>query len=294
MGGGQEAAAGGGLEGLSEWGWHRVGRSGVPRSWRRGPEPGTTPCSTFRRPDGDAATLEEKQPEAGPTSPRLSVGLLRHPPRKVGAKDTAPRETRALIPSPPSLQRGDSALVPPDRLRGGAGERHRRPPARCFGRSSRDPSPAFLPECPLPVPSSPVGLLPRRPRLPAPTRGAVLSGPGGGGAFARPPRPRRKCLPAGTSLTSQGSDVKGRVPFRELWGEEGWEPRGRRSRSAPGRGQRGRPPPPRAARRHLGSRLLTAGPPSVTVSSHGHRRLAPPQDRRPSSPPRPGPPLSLG
>lgn len=37
---------------------------------------------------------------------------------------------------------------------------------------------------------------------------------------------------------------------------------------------------------------LLPGPPSVTVSSHGHRRLAPPQDRRPRAPPRLPAPLS--
>nr|XP_023411899.1 uncharacterized protein LOC111752490 [Loxodonta africana] len=34
---------------------------------------------------------------------------------------------------------------------------------------------------------------------------------------------------------------------------------------------------------------LLPGPPSVTVSSHGHRRLAPPQDHRLGRPPRLGP-----
>lgn len=34
---------------------------------------------------------------------------------------------------------------------------------------------------------------------------------------------------------------------------------------------------------------LLPGPPSVTVSSHGHRRLAPPQDRRPGHLPHPWP-----
>lgn len=34
---------------------------------------------------------------------------------------------------------------------------------------------------------------------------------------------------------------------------------------------------------------LLPGPPSVTVSSHGHRRLAPPQDRGPGHQPRPRP-----
>lgn len=49
----------------------------------------------------------------------------------------------------------------------------------------------------------------------------------------RHPHRHRKCLSAGTSLTSQGFDVKCRVLVRERWGRERRETRGRKSSSAP-------------------------------------------------------------
>ncbi|XP_030779962.1 cleavage and polyadenylation specificity factor subunit 6-like [Rhinopithecus roxellana] len=79
------------------------------------------------------------------------------------------------------------------------------------------------------------------------------------------------------------------------WGEApggtGRETRGRRSSSAPNRGDRGTPPGQRAGT--LALDCLLPGPPSVTVSSHGHRRLAPPQDRGPGRRRAPGPPAPV-
>lgn len=63
-----------------------------------------------------------------------------------------------------------------------------------------------------------------------------------------------------------------------------------RSSSAPAAGD-GTSPPGQCAGT-LALDCLLPGPPSVTVSSHGHRRLAPPQDRRPRAPPRLPAPLS--
>lgn len=63
-----------------------------------------------------------------------------------------------------------------------------------------------------------------------------------------------------------------------------------RSSSAPAAGD-GTSPPGQCAGT-LALDCLLPGPPSVTVSSHGHRRLAPPQDRRPRTPPRLLAPLS--
>lgn len=55
----------------------------------------------------------------------------------------------------------------------------------------------------------------------------------------------------------------------------------------PAAGDGGTPPGQRAGT--LALDCLLPGPPSVTVSSHGHRRLAPPQDRGPGHLPRPRP-----
>lgn len=63
-----------------------------------------------------------------------------------------------------------------------------------------------------------------------------------------------------------------------------------RSSSAPAAGDETSPPGQCAGT--LALDCLLPGPPSVTVSSHGHRRLAPPQDRRPRTPPRLPAPLS--
>lgn len=75
------------------------------------------------------------------------------------------------------------------------------------------------------------------------------------------------------------------MPVRERGGQEGRETWGRSSSRAPGA------PPPGQSAGTLALDCLLPGPPSVTVSSHGHRRLAPPQDLRPGrQPPPPGVP----
>lgn len=141
-----------------------------------------------------------------------------------------------------------------------------------------EPLPRMLPRRPFPVLSHPFGLS-HCPGLPASASGAVLSGPGGGGASARRPTPPpppphcRKCLPTGTSLTSQDSDVNGRVPVRACLGGGG-----REKQQRPSRGRRDIPA--RAVRRHLGSRLLTA---RAALSNSL-------QSRPPTPGPAPGPP----
>ncbi|KAI5268586.1 Tp53-Binding Protein 1 [Manis pentadactyla] len=61
---------------------------------------------------------------------------------------------------------------------------------------------------------------------------------------APPPSPvTRKCLSEGTSLTSQGFDVKGCVPIREHWDQERRETRGRHPRLGSDRGHLPRPQP---------------------------------------------------
>lgn len=84
------------------------------------------------------------------------------------------------------------------------------------------------------------------------------------------------------------------MPVRKLWGRERRETRGRKSSSAPSCRQRRHPRPPGQSAGTLALDCLLPGPPSVTVSSHGHRRLAPPQDRGPGHLPRPRPLSSPG
>ncbi|XDB60837.1 hypothetical protein AB1E18_014200 [Capra hircus] len=83
-------------------------------------------------------------------------------------------------------------------------------------------------------------------------------------------------------------DVKGRVPVRKRPGREGLETRGRKSSSAPSCGRRSHPA--RAARRHLGSRLLTAR--AALSNSLQSRPPTPgpasgPRTRPPAAPPAP-------
>ncbi|XP_021081319.1 wiskott-Aldrich syndrome protein homolog 1-like [Mesocricetus auratus] len=137
----------------------------------------------------------------------------------------------------------------------------------------------MLPRHPFPVRSRPFGLSHCAQDFP-PLR-AELSSQDQAGAGLRPGRPApppppphcRKCLPAGTSLTSQDSDVNGRVPARARLGGGG-----RVKQQRPSRGRRDIPA--RAARRHLGSRLLTA---RAALSNSL-------QSRPPTPGPAPGPP----
>lgn len=92
---------------------------------------------------------------------------------------------------------------------------------------------------------------------------------------ASPAPHRRKCLPAGTSLTSQDSDVTVACLSARAWAEGGG---GLRSSITLNCGRRDIPA--RAARRHLGSRLLTA---RAALSNSL-------QSRPPTPGPAPGPP----
>lgn len=69
--------------------------------------------------------------------------------------------------------------------------------------------------------------------------------------------------------------------------EKAWRRGGGRAAAPPAAGDGATLPGQRAGT--LALDCLLPGPPSVTVSSHGHRRLAPPQDRGPGHLPRPRP-----
>ena len=69
--------------------------------------------------------------------------------------------------------------------------------------------------------------------------------------------------------------------------EKGWRRGAERAAAPPAVGDGATLPGQRAGT--LALDCLLPGPPSVTVSSHGHRRLAPPQDRGPGHLPRPRP-----
>jgi hypothetical protein len=90
-----------GLEVFTEWGWGQDGRDECSCSWRIRGQRLTTPLSTCPRPDGDAATLEAHPGETGPETLKLSVGLLRHPPKKVGRRCWYPRRRAPILPLPP-------------------------------------------------------------------------------------------------------------------------------------------------------------------------------------------------
>lgn len=183
-----------------------------------------TLSSTCLSPDGDAATSEEHRTEDGPQRPRgFSWELLRHPPRKVGRRCW--RSRRRAPSSPPR-----SAVTQP-RWPGSAelGRRRRTdahlPPAR--PQLSPDPLPLIQRGRPRRAPSGWSLCAPDFPPLCARSCPLRTRRGRGLGRTAPPhphrppsthPRRRRKCLSTGTSLTSQGFDVKSRVPVRELWG----------------------------------------------------------------------------
>lgn len=146
-------------------------------------------------------------------------------------------------------------------------------PAALSGPPSR-----MLPTRPFPVPSRPVPSdCPTELRT---SRLCKRSCPlrtrrGRGFDRAAPPYPhRRKCLPAGTSLTSQDSDVTVACLSARAWAEGG----ALRNSITLNCGRRDIPA--RAARRHLGSRLLTA---RAALSNSL-------QSRPPTPGPAPGPP----
>lgn len=200
------------------WGWGQGGGHEGPPATAKAGARGVrrTPSSTCLRPDGDATTSEEHRLEDRPESLRLFLGLLRHPPKKVGRRCWRPRRR---APSSPPRRAVTQPRCPQSAELGRRRETDAHLPA---------PLPQLLgippliqPGRPLPVPSS---WSLSAPNFPPPHE--ELSSQDQAGAGPRPdcpapppspapPPPRsRKCLSAGTSLTSQGFDVKGRVPVR--------------------------------------------------------------------------------
>lgn len=184
-----------------------------------------TPCSTCPRTRMETQPLRNIEPEDGPQSTRgFSWGPCAIIPRKWGEGAGAPGDV-PLLPLPAAMVTQPRCPWP-DKRGSPARDRHLSLP-----RLSRDPSPSSTGA----PPPSPV------------TWGWSLYSPvwrncplrtrrGRGFGRTAPPYPThpfphsRKCLSEGTSLTSQGFDVKGCVPIREHWDQERRETRGRHPR----------------------------------------------------------------
>ncbi|XP_077825799.1 uncharacterized protein LOC144335217 [Macaca mulatta] len=265
-----------GREGEEGMGRRRVGRPlrggdgggrgapGSPRGRGAGARDDTSPRSTCRRPMETQLLRRSIEWRTDLGDPPGFLGAPAPSSRESGAKVLAPQEMR---PSSPSLRRGDSASLPR--------------PAKRRCRRQTDAHPRLLgpPGTPAPhgagrpSPAGPVQRVPWRPRLPASASGAVLSGPGGGASAgpAPPPPPagRAACL-----VASAGRDRAGDAGEAEQQ-----------------RPQLGRPGhPARTARRHLGSRLLTARAALSNSLQSGPPTPGPAPGPRPRPPPRPGTP----
>ena len=264
-------------------GWRGRGstRNCWSRSRRRTQNPVQhLPAPGWRRSHFGGASVRGRTSE----SLRLFLELLRHPPKKVGRRCWRPRR---CAPSSPPRRAVTQPRCPRSPELGRRRETDAHLPAALAAAFS-GPLPSFSRGRPLPVPSSWSLSAPNFPPLQEELSSQDQAGAGPRPdcpAPHRPPPPRsRKCLSAGTSLTSQGFDVKGHVPVRKRWVREGLETRGRKSSSAPSCGRRSHPA--RAARRHLGSRLLTA---RAALSNSLQSR---PPTPGPAPGPRTGPPAA--
>lgn len=199
------------------WGWGGEGArgEGSPAAGGARAELTQNPVQHLPAPGGGRSPFGGASSRGrAPERPRSYLGLLRHPPRKVGRRCWClGRRTPSFPPR--------SAVTQPGRPR-----RLSWAPAAALS----GPPPCIPPGRPLPI--RPVGLAPRAPLRPVcqPTRTSTASrlrarscslrtGRGWGLGRTAPLHPTdhpplRKCLSTGTSLTSQGSDVKGRVPVR--------------------------------------------------------------------------------
>lgn len=259
---------------LSAW-WTRA---------RRLTQPYAAPAG--RHPNADADTLEKHRAEnraPRPHFPRLS-GSCAILSRKWGEEGAG-----VSGDAPPHFSPVRRAVTQPRWPRLTEPGRPRQTDAHLGPAAPSGPPSRMLPARPFPAPSRPVPSdCPTELRT---SRLCQRSCPlrtrrGRGFDQAAPPYfapHRRKCLPAGTSLTSQDSDVTVACLSARAWAEGG----ALRSSSTLNCGRRDIPA--RAARRHLGSRLLTA---RASLSNSLQSRPptpgpAPgPQTPSPSAPPR--------
>ncbi|XP_027372874.1 uncharacterized protein LOC113877192 [Bos indicus x Bos taurus] len=143
------------------WGWGQGGGDEGPLAAAGAGARGVrrTPSSTCLRPDGYATTSEEHRSEDRPESLRLFLGLLRHPPKKVGRRCWRPRRR---APSSPPRRAVTQPRCPRSAELGRRRETDAHLPAP-LPHLPQDPSPhsAGAP------PPRPVELVPPRPQLPA-------------------------------------------------------------------------------------------------------------------------------
>ena len=183
------------------WGWGQGGGDEGPLATARAGARGVrrTPSSTCLRPDGDATTSEEHRLEDRPESLRLFLGLLRHPPKKVGRRCWRPRRR---APSSPPRRAVTQPRCPRSAELGRRRETNAHLPAPY--RSFLGIPPLIQPGRPLPVPSSWSLSAPNFPPLHEELSSQDRRGRGLG--LTAPPRPHHppRPLPAAGSASPQG------------------------------------------------------------------------------------------